>query len=118
MLWDKPWMLKIPSAGDFIGIFTLRSGWYDSYTLFSDMKKWLEGKSDMENAKLWGKTRTRYTFKDFGVAWWWFGEERDRVKVKMKKKAARSVSKGNVKKREKKKKKKTQSDKESSGFSL
>jgi len=33
------------------------------------MKKWLEGKSDMENAKLWGKTRTRYTFKDFGVAW-------------------------------------------------
>ena len=133
MLRAKTWTLKSPSAGDLIGIFSSRSGWYGNYTLFSkvekhpDMKKWLEGKSDMGNEELWGKARTRYTFKDLKVYLEQHGDDleegdkgkgkgKGKGKVKAKRKAAGSVSEGNVKKREKKKKK-IQSDEESSSSS-
>jgi hypothetical protein len=144
MLRDKTWMLKNPSDGDIIGIFASRSGWYGSYTLFagaeshSDMKKWLEGNSDIGDAELWGKAKMRYTFKDLRTYLEQHGHDlegggdkgkgkgkgkgkekekgKGKEKEKGKRKAAGSISEGHVKKRDKKKKK-AQSDEESSGSS-
>jgi hypothetical protein len=125
MVRDKTWMLKAPPAKDLRGIFISKSSWYAGYQLFakldknSDMKKWLEGDSDMENAELWGKDKGRYTFTDLRK---YLEENRDvekvrgkvkgKEKVKEKRKAAGSVSEGS--KKEKKKKKKAQIDENSS----
>ena len=136
MLRDKMWMIKAPSSGDLIGIFVSRSGWYGRYTLFgeaekhAELKEWLEGKSDMGDAELWGRGRTRYTFKDLreylelhaddleeeGDKGKGKAKAKVKAKVKGKRKAVGSVSEGNVKKRDKKKKQ-TQSDEESSDSS-
>ena len=74
----------------------------------SDMKSWLEGNSCIGNAELWGKDRTKYTFKDLKVYLMEKGdldsEGKVKAKGKGKRKAAGSVSEGTSKRREKKKK--------------
>jgi len=132
MIQDGSWKIKSPSAADLIGLFTSKSCWYGGYTMFSevdkhsDMKLWLEGKSNVGNVELWGKEKTRYTFKDLKAYLAENGDldlekgkgkGKERGKVKGKRKAAGSVSEGSGKKKEKKKKKALQYDEESSSSS-
>jgi hypothetical protein len=124
MMGEKTWKLKIATAMELVSIFTSKSTWYDGYDLFAQLDKvpevrdWLEGKSEVGDVELWGKSKARYTFTDLKA---YFvrngvdfekekGKEKGKGKGKRKRKAARSVSEGTSKRREKKKKKKTSED--------
>ena len=112
--WDND--VKSPSGAELIGLFVAKSSWYAGYNVFPvvdnhpDMKSWLEGNSCIGNAELWGKDRTKYTFKDLKAYLMEKGDLDSEGKVKAKgkgkgkRKAAGSVSEGTSKRREKKKK--------------
>ena len=122
MMGEKTWKLKIVTAMEVVSIFTSKSTWYNGYDLFAqldkvpEVKDWLEGKSEVGDVELWGKSKARYTFKDLKAYFVRncvdFEKEKGKGKGKRRRKAARSVSEGTSKRREKKKKKKTSEDKD------
>lgn len=106
MIRKGTWKIKPATNIELITVFIARSSWYQDYRLLElvdkhhEVKDWLEGKPGKLDVELWGKSKTRYTFKDLKA---YFERKGVDVKGKGKRKAAGSVGEGTGKKKKKKK---------------